>query len=106
MVSLEFVEISQNLLINIFQDKIDGDPRLYILFHFPILKALNGIPTENKDITAAREHFGGRLTVDYLAERFGYDTGGKVSVDLSQISQLDLQENSYRQIAVSDTVSS
>ena len=53
---------------------------------------MNGIPTENKDITSAREHFGGRLTVDYLAERFGYDTGGKVSVDLSQISQLDLQE--------------
>ena len=78
------------------KEKIDGDPRLYILFHFPILKALNGIPTEHKDITSAREHFGGRLTVDYLAERFGYDPGGNVSVDLSQISTLDLQEFSLQ----------
>ena len=70
---------------------------MYILFHFPFLKALNGIPTEHRDILAAREHFGGRLTIDFLAERFGYENG-KAQVDFSQIQQLDLQDCDIRAV--------
>merc|ERR1711892_1462286 len=66
--SLEILDIGANPYV----ERIDGDARLYILFHFPFLKALNGIPTEQKDIMSARELFGGRLTVDFLTERFGY----------------------------------
>ena len=79
------------------QEKIDGDPRMYILFHFPFLKALNGIPTEHRDILAAREHFGGRLTIDFLAERLGSENG-KTQVDFNGIQQLDLQDCDLRAV--------
>ena len=90
---LEILDIGSNPYV----DKIDGDARLYILFHFPFLKALNGIPTEQKDISSAREHFGGRLTVDFLTERFGYENG-RAQVDLSQIQELDLHECELRSV--------
>lgn len=91
--SLEILDIGANPYV----ERIDGDARLYILFHFPFLKALNGIPTEQKDIMSARELFGGRLTVDFLTERFGYENG-KAQVDLSQIQELDLHECDLRSV--------
>ena len=91
--SLEILDIGANPYV----ERIDGDARLYILFHFPFLKALNGIPTEQKDIMSARELFGGRLTVDFLTERFGYENG-RAQVDLSQIQELDLHECDLRSV--------
>ena len=92
---LEILDIGSNPYV----EKIDGDARLYILFHFPFLKALNGIPTEQKDISSAREQFGGRLTVDFLTERFGYENG-RAQVDLSQIQELDLHECELRSVHI------
>ena len=97
--SLEILDIGSNPYV----ERIDGDARLYILFHFPFLKALNGIPTEQKDIISAREHFGGRLTVDFLTERFGYENG-KAQVDLSQIQELDLHECDLRSVHLEQDV--
>ncbi|XP_074092030.1 leucine-rich repeat-containing protein 9 isoform X2 [Macrotis lagotis] len=46
--------------------------RLFVIFHLPDLKALDGISVESLEIENAKDLFGGRLTSDMIAERQGH----------------------------------
>ncbi|CBY40629.1 unnamed protein product, partial [Oikopleura dioica] len=83
---------------------IEGNPlsskedcNLFILFHLQQLKSLNGLPVRLKDISRASDIFGGRLTNDFLIEKFGY-VNGVQTVNLKEIDDLDLQECEIRSV--------
>ncbi|XP_071894260.1 leucine-rich repeat-containing protein 9 isoform X2 [Anas platyrhynchos] len=46
--------------------------RLFVLFHLPSLKALDGIRVEPTEGESARDLFGGKLTSDMIADRLGH----------------------------------
>uniref|UniRef100_H3C5I0 Leucine rich repeat containing 9 n=1 Tax=Tetraodon nigroviridis TaxID=99883 RepID=H3C5I0_TETNG len=46
--------------------------RIYVLFHLPALKALDGIAVEAPEYESAKEMFGGRLVPDVLTERLDF----------------------------------
>ncbi|XP_078452476.1 leucine-rich repeat-containing protein 9 [Lampetra planeri] len=46
--------------------------RLFVIFHLPALKALDGNAVELAECDSARDTFGGRLTSDLVAERLGH----------------------------------
>ncbi|XP_047718222.1 leucine-rich repeat-containing protein 9 isoform X3 [Prionailurus viverrinus] len=46
--------------------------RLFVIFHLPELKALDGISIEPPETECAKDLFGGRLTSDMIAERQGH----------------------------------
>ncbi|XP_035117929.2 leucine-rich repeat-containing protein 9 isoform X2 [Callithrix jacchus] len=46
--------------------------RLFVIFHLPELKALDGIPIEPPEAESAKDLFGGRLTSDMIAEQQGH----------------------------------
>ncbi|XP_038612832.1 leucine-rich repeat-containing protein 9 isoform X2 [Tachyglossus aculeatus] len=46
--------------------------RLFVIFHLPKLKALDGIAVEQPEADNAKDLFGGRLTSDMIAERQGH----------------------------------
>ncbi|KAM4663517.1 LOW QUALITY PROTEIN: leucine-rich repeat-containing protein 9 [Discoglossus pictus] len=46
--------------------------RLFVIFHLPILKALDGIAVDAADSENAKDLFGGRLTSDMVAEKVGH----------------------------------
>ncbi|KAJ7990764.1 hypothetical protein DPEC_G00290290 [Dallia pectoralis] len=46
--------------------------RIYVVFHLPALKALDGIAVEVTECENAKNMFGGRLTPDMLAEKLGH----------------------------------
>ncbi|XP_072485470.1 leucine-rich repeat-containing protein 9 isoform X4 [Notamacropus eugenii] len=48
--------------------------RLFVIFHLPDLKALDGISVESLEIENAKDLFGGRLTSDMIAERQGHSS--------------------------------
>ncbi|XP_075804213.1 leucine-rich repeat-containing protein 9 isoform X1 [Microtus pennsylvanicus] len=48
--------------------------RLFVIFHLPELKALDGLPIEPPEIENAKDLFGGRLTSDMIAERQGHSS--------------------------------
>lgn len=78
-VQLEILDITENP----FRDKLDNAPKLFIMFHFNHLKALDGYPVDHKDVQRAKDIFGGRLTNDFLIEKFGYVTCQCVVYDIN-----------------------
>ena len=64
---LEILDITKNP----FKEKLDNAPKLFIMYHFNNLKALDGYPVDTKDVRRAKDIFGGRLTNDFLVEKFG-----------------------------------
>uniref|UniRef100_H3BH59 Leucine rich repeat containing 9 n=1 Tax=Latimeria chalumnae TaxID=7897 RepID=H3BH59_LATCH len=52
--------------------------RLFVIFHLPSLKALDGIAVELSEIENAKDVFGGRLTPDLVAERVGHSNFGDI----------------------------
>uniref|UniRef100_A0A674DX66 Leucine rich repeat containing 9 n=1 Tax=Salmo trutta TaxID=8032 RepID=A0A674DX66_SALTR len=67
--------------------------RVYVVFHLPSLKALDGVAVEMTECENAKDVFGGRLTPDMVAEKLGHSNYSDV-VDLnmqsSAISMVDL----------------
>uniref|UniRef100_A0A8C7RE95 Leucine rich repeat containing 9 n=1 Tax=Oncorhynchus mykiss TaxID=8022 RepID=A0A8C7RE95_ONCMY len=67
--------------------------RIYVVFHLPSLKALDGVAVEMTECENAKDVFGGRLTPDMVAEKLGHSNYSDV-VDLnlqsSAISMVDL----------------
>ncbi|KAH9489094.1 Leucine-rich repeat-containing protein 9 [Bulinus truncatus] len=63
--------------------------RLFVIYHLRSLKALDGSPIEGQEGTLAKDTFGGRLTVDYVAEKLGH-------ASFSEIRELDLPNNAIR----------
>nr|XP_048271833.1 leucine-rich repeat-containing protein 9 isoform X2 [Myodes glareolus] len=65
--------------------------RLFIIFHLPELKALDGLPIEPPEIENAKDLFGGRLTSDMIAERQGHS-------NFVQMQELNWTSSSIRTV--------
>ncbi|EAW80766.1 hCG1643366, isoform CRA_b, partial [Homo sapiens] len=63
--------------------------RLFVIFHLPELKALDGIPIEPSETDSAKDLFGGRLTSDMIAERQGHS-------NFKQMQELNWTSSSIR----------
>ncbi|KAM9842946.1 leucine-rich repeat-containing protein 9 [Aulostomus maculatus] len=46
--------------------------RIYVVFHLPSLKALDGFAVEVTECESAKDMFGGRLTADMVGEKLGH----------------------------------
>ncbi|XP_035243517.1 leucine-rich repeat-containing protein 9 isoform X2 [Anguilla anguilla] len=64
--------------------------RIYVVFHLPSLKALDGVAVTS-ECENAKDVFGGRLTLDMVTEKLGHS-------NYSDISQLDVQSSSIRTV--------
>ncbi|XP_066535622.1 leucine-rich repeat-containing protein 9 [Hoplias malabaricus] len=65
--------------------------RMYVVFHLPSLKALDGIAVEMSDCENAKEVFGGRLTADMVSEKLGHS-------NYRAITELELTACSIRMV--------
>ncbi|XP_042116704.1 leucine-rich repeat-containing protein 9 isoform X2 [Peromyscus maniculatus bairdii] len=65
--------------------------RLFVIFHLPELKALDGISIEPPEIENAKDLFGGRLTSDMIAERQGHS-------NFVQMQELNWTSSSIRTV--------
>uniref|UniRef100_A0A2K5QVV6 Leucine rich repeat containing 9 n=1 Tax=Cebus imitator TaxID=2715852 RepID=A0A2K5QVV6_CEBIM len=63
--------------------------RLFVIFHLPELKALDGIPIEPPETESAKDLFGGRLTSDMIAEQQGHS-------NFTQMQELNWTSSSIR----------
>ncbi|KAG8126617.1 hypothetical protein E2320_021794 [Naja naja] len=52
--------------------------RLFVIFHIPSLKALDGVAVEATEIENAKDQFGGKLNADMVAERLGHSNFSKM----------------------------
>ncbi|XP_041669217.1 leucine-rich repeat-containing protein 9 [Cheilinus undulatus] len=68
--------------------------RIYVVFHLPSLKALDGIAVEVTEWENAKDMFGGRLTTDMVAEKLGHS-------NYTDITYLTLQSCSIRMVDLS-----
>ncbi|XP_038193767.1 leucine-rich repeat-containing protein 9 [Arvicola amphibius] len=65
--------------------------RLFVIFHLPELKALDGLPIDPPEIENAKDLFGGRLTSDMIAERQGHS-------NFVQMQELNWTSSSIRTV--------
>ncbi|XP_060475936.2 leucine-rich repeat-containing protein 9 isoform X4 [Panthera onca] len=65
--------------------------RLFVIFHLPELKALDGISIEPPETECAKDLFGGRLTSDMIAERQGHS-------NFTQMQELSWTSSSIRTV--------
>ncbi|KAM6912256.1 leucine-rich repeat-containing protein 9 [Xenentodon cancila] len=68
--------------------------RIYVVFHLPSLKVLDGIVVEVSECESAKNMFRGRLTTDTLAEKLGHS-------NYTEIINLTLQSCSIRMVDLS-----
>ncbi|GLD62379.1 leucine-rich repeat-containing protein 9-like protein, partial [Lates japonicus] len=68
--------------------------RIYVVFHLPSLKALDGTAVEVTECESAKDMFGGRLTTDMVAEKLGHS-------NYTDITYLTLQSCSIRMVDLS-----
>ncbi|XP_037343021.2 leucine-rich repeat-containing protein 9 [Pungitius pungitius] len=68
--------------------------RIYVVFHLPSLKALDGLAVEVTECESAKDMFGGRLTPDMIAEKLGHS-------NYTDIPILTLQSCSIRTVDLS-----
>ncbi|XP_068582596.1 leucine-rich repeat-containing protein 9 isoform X2 [Cebidichthys violaceus] len=78
---------------NPFVEKLENY-RIYVVFHLPSLKALDGIAVEVTECESAKDMFGGRLTPDMVAEKLGHS-------NYADIAYLTLQSCSIRMVDLS-----
>ncbi|XP_034499271.1 leucine-rich repeat-containing protein 9 isoform X2 [Ailuropoda melanoleuca] len=67
--------------------------RLFVIFHLPELKALDGISIEPSETECAKDLFGGRLTSDMIAEQQGHS-------NFTQMQELNWTSSSIRTVAL------
>ncbi|XP_066854581.1 leucine-rich repeat-containing protein 9 isoform X2 [Anser cygnoides] len=65
--------------------------RLFVLFHLPSLKALDGIRVEPTEGESARDLFGGKLTSDMIADRLGHS-------DFTEMQELNWATSNIRAV--------
>ncbi|KAI5232096.1 Leucine-Rich Repeat-Containing Protein 9 [Manis pentadactyla] len=65
--------------------------RLFVIFHLPELKALDGISIEPPETECAKDLFGGRLTSDMIAKRQGHS-------NFTQMQELNWTSSSIRTV--------
>ncbi|XP_006891882.1 PREDICTED: leucine-rich repeat-containing protein 9-like [Elephantulus edwardii] len=65
--------------------------RLFVIFHLPELKALDGVSVDPLETENAKDLFGGRLTSDMVAERQGHS-------NFTQMKELNWTSSSIRTV--------
>ncbi|XP_078263320.1 leucine-rich repeat-containing protein 9 [Rhinoraja longicauda] len=65
--------------------------RLFVIFHLPALRALDGNIVDPSEVDNAKDLFGGRLTSDMVTERLGHS-------NFSELLKLDMPECSIRSV--------
>ncbi|XP_053784833.1 leucine-rich repeat-containing protein 9 [Desmodus rotundus] len=65
--------------------------RLFVIFHLPVLKALDGVSIDPTETECAKDLFGGRLTSDMIAERQGHS-------NFTQMQELNWTSSSIRTV--------
>uniref|UniRef100_A0A8C2F5S7 Leucine rich repeat containing 9 n=1 Tax=Cyprinus carpio TaxID=7962 RepID=A0A8C2F5S7_CYPCA len=65
--------------------------RIYMVFHLPSLKALDGVAVETCESETAKDVFEGRLNADMVAEKLGH-------TNYRDLSELNLQSSSVRMV--------
>ncbi|XP_009668984.2 leucine-rich repeat-containing protein 9 [Struthio camelus] len=65
--------------------------RLFVLFHLPSLKALDGIAVDPTEGESAKDLFGGKLTSDMIADRLGHS-------DFTEIQELNWTTSNIRMV--------
>ncbi|KFO22867.1 Leucine-rich repeat-containing protein 9 [Fukomys damarensis] len=65
--------------------------RLFVIYHLPELKALDGISIKTPETETAKDLFGGRLTSDMVAERQGHS-------NFAQMQELNWTSSSLRTV--------
>ncbi|KAM9708384.1 leucine-rich repeat-containing protein 9 [Menidia menidia] len=68
--------------------------RIYVVFHLPSLRALDGVAVEVSECESAKSMFRGRLTTDTVAEKLGHS-------NYTEITYLTLQSCSIRTVDLS-----
>ncbi|XP_026155221.1 leucine-rich repeat-containing protein 9 isoform X2 [Mastacembelus armatus] len=68
--------------------------RIYVVFHLPSLKALDGTAVEATESESAKDMFGGRLNSDMVAEKLGHS-------NYTDLTYLTLQSCSIRMVDLS-----
>jgi Leucine-rich repeat (LRR) protein len=69
----------------------DQKYRLFIIYHLKSLKSLDGYPIEQAECIEAKDLFGGKLTCDFIAEKFA-------NIQLNELRSLDLPQCSIRYV--------
>ncbi|KAM8921171.1 leucine-rich repeat-containing protein 9 [Pelodytes ibericus] len=65
--------------------------RLFVIFHLPMLKALDGVSVDAAESENAKDVFGGRLTADMVAEKIGHQ-------NFSDLQELNWRSSSIRSV--------
>ncbi|KAI3367720.1 hypothetical protein L3Q82_026558, partial [Scortum barcoo] len=96
--NLSFLSGLSNLIIldlygNPLLEKLENY-RIYVVFHLPSLKALDGTAVEVTECESAKDMFGGRLTPDMVAEKLGHS-------NYADITYLTMQSCSIRMVDLS-----
>ncbi|XP_040557565.1 leucine-rich repeat-containing protein 9 isoform X2 [Gallus gallus] len=65
--------------------------RLFVLFHLPSLKALDGTSVEPAEGECAKDLFGGKLTSDMIADRLGHS-------DFTEMQELNWANSNIRSV--------
>uniref|UniRef100_A0A8C4XE44 Leucine rich repeat containing 9 n=1 Tax=Erpetoichthys calabaricus TaxID=27687 RepID=A0A8C4XE44_ERPCA len=89
--------LSNLIILDLFGNPIvqnQENYRLFVIFHLPTLKALDGSAVEPSECENAKDAFGGRLTPDMVTEKLGHS-------DYSDIHELDLPGSAIRTVDLS-----
>uniref|UniRef100_A0A4W3GR10 Leucine-rich repeat-containing protein 9 n=2 Tax=Callorhinchus milii TaxID=7868 RepID=A0A4W3GR10_CALMI len=86
MENLVILDLYRNPLVNTQENY-----RLFIIYHLPALKALDGQAVESTECENAKDVFGGRLTSDMIAEKLGYS-------NVSELLKLELPDYAIRTV--------
>ncbi|KAK6481441.1 leucine-rich repeat-containing protein 9-like [Huso huso] len=89
--------LSNLIILDLYGNPLIGNQenyRLFVIFHLPALKALDGVAVELSESENAKDAFGGRLTPDMVAEKLGHS-------NYTDILQLDLPASSIRTVDLS-----
>ncbi|XP_053331520.1 leucine-rich repeat-containing protein 9 [Spea bombifrons] len=65
--------------------------RLFVIFHLPALKALDGTAVDPNESESAKDVFGGRLTSDMIAEKIGHQ-------NFTELQELNWRSSSIRSV--------
>ena len=65
--------------------------RLFVVYHLKSLKALDGSAISNSDLNQAREYFGGKLTMDFVADKLRVN-------EFTQVRELDFPSCAIRYV--------
>ncbi|XP_073775247.1 leucine-rich repeat-containing protein 9 isoform X2 [Danio rerio] len=84
--SLVILDLYGNPLVNKLENY-----RIYMVFHLPSLKALDGAAVEMSESETAKDVFGGRLNADMVAEKLGH-------TNYRDLSELNLHSSSIRMV--------